>query len=57
MKKIYGSVRNMLENQKELKKIIFRVLIVLIFVIGVFLRVYGIDKMPNALNVDEALPS
>ena len=51
MKKIYGSVRNMLENQKELKKIIFRVLI---FVIGVFLRVYGIDKMPNALNVDEA---
>lgn len=54
MKKNYGSVRNMLENQKELKKIIFRVLIVLIFVIGVFLRVYGIDKMPNALNVDEA---
>lgn len=44
----------MLENNEKLKKYIFRILVIVIFIVGVFVRVYGIDKMPNALNVDEA---
>lgn len=44
----------MLENKKKLKKDIFRALVIVIFIFGTFIRVYRIDKMPNALNVDEA---
>ena len=44
----------MLEINEKLKKNVFKGLLISIFIIGVFVRVYGIDKMPNALNVDEA---
>lgn len=44
----------MLENKEELKRIVFKVLLISILIVGTLIRVYGIDKMPNALNVDEA---
>lgn len=44
----------MLENNEKLKKNVFKGLLIAIFIVGVFVRVYRIDKMPNALNVDEA---
>lgn len=44
----------MLEDKEKLKKSVFRGLLIAIFIVGVFVRVYGIDNMPNALNVDEA---
>lgn len=54
MRKIWKRDFCMLEDKEKLKKSVFRGLLIAIFIVGVFVRVYGIDNMPNALNVDEA---
>lgn len=54
MRKIWKRDFCMIEDKEKLKKSVFRGLLIAIFIVGVFVRVYSIDKMPNALNVDEA---
>lgn len=51
-------IRKHIENKENLKEFIksnkFEIILFFILIIGSLVRVCGIDKMPNALNVDEA---
>ena len=43
-----------IEEKEKIKKYLPKILIVLIILLGVFVRIFKIEEYPNALNVDEA---
>ena len=43
-----------IEEKEKIKKYLPKILIVLIMLLGIFVRIFKIEEYPNALNVDEA---
>ncbi len=49
-----NTLKNKISNLKTDKEKMYKILVMLIILIGFLIRIVGIDKIPNALNADEA---
>lgn len=54
IKPIIEARKNKITILEFIKKYKFEILLVFILIFGSFIRLFGIDRLPNALNVDEA---
>ena len=54
IKPIIEARKNKITVLEFIKKYKFEILLVFILIFGSFIRLFGIDRLPNALNVDEA---